>query len=386
MDVEEDFEEAVSTISKFPNLASIVLHFRSAVTDEENSFYAVPDDISFRTEILTLMFSTFNNTESPIPNLRSLTIKNLQDLNSAEVTTSPAFTSTLSRLTELHLHIATEYDTASPETSISHSCLHTFFAQLPQTWLYSTQPNLTHLTLYTDTYWGWAPSFDPRLLHFPNLKNLSLGNFTFAHDWHHSWITSHASTLETLILDDCPILFYIYPFECLRENTDNTSHDNHDIFLHHPKSPGSQHLNFDDSRYTYSIRWHHLFSTLATVLTNLTKFVYSSGDWPNAFPIRNQLLPYLWLKRYIAFNGGIGPSQWVEMGPEDEATVGHGDDEVGIMSPATVEPPFRLAKEGQAIVGSLWAQEHKGCGKEDEDAFLNLLRTVQRRARAKGLD
>ena len=116
----------------------------------------------------------------------------------------------LSRLQELHLGIVTEYETAAPETNIEKSELHSFFNDgdegLSKAWLRPVHEHLTHLTLFVDTYWGWAPAFPAaRSLHLAKLKYLALGNFTFAHDWQVDWILAHGSSLKTLIMDDCPM-------------------------------------------------------------------------------------------------------------------------------------------------------------------------------------
>jgi len=59
---------------------------------------------------------------------------------------------------------------------------------------------------------GFFPKLDLRTIHFPQLRTLALGNYTFTHDWQLEWITSHALTLQNLYLDDCPILYQMILF------------------------------------------------------------------------------------------------------------------------------------------------------------------------------
>ena len=313
----------------------------------------------------------------------------------------------LSRLTELHLKIATENEDACPENNISYNTLHSFFQEvLPNAWLKPAANQLTHLTLYCTTYWGWAPAFDPRTLHFPKLKYLALGNYTFAHDWQIDWITTHGSTLKTLVLDDCPILFYIWPAQSLREHTFSVSHEDHIKFIDNDELDDR---GIDDSHYTYSTRWHNLFPRLETGLPALTKFVYTHGEWPDAFDTRDEVLSCLYRNRYIVFNGGIGPSQWEELrepqlkkylafndgnrNPEFEKLLrtheetymsfsSGGFDDLEVKTPAAREPPFRLVTKKD---GPLDTDAGKGgCQREDEESFYALLGTVARRCGVRG--
>ncbi|KAH9225019.1 hypothetical protein DL95DRAFT_378681, partial [Leptodontidium sp. 2 PMI_412] len=82
-----------------------------------------------------------------------------------------------------------------------------FFDELAETWLKPAQPNLTSLTLHADVLWGYIPECDLRSVHFPNLRKLELGLYTFSHDWQLDWICSH-TTLQVLIMDRCSIVSY----------------------------------------------------------------------------------------------------------------------------------------------------------------------------------
>ena len=164
----DTWRHAASGICKFTNLSSVVIAFCSECTDGDTHYRWVNEDVEFRTIVMKTIFAALNSKEYPTVRLRCLTIKNLQNMDNPEVTQSLDFTNALSRLRELHLHITTEDD---PELSLSYDTLHDFFGQtLPKTWLEPICEQLTRLTLFTSTFWGWAPAFEPRKIHFPSLK------------------------------------------------------------------------------------------------------------------------------------------------------------------------------------------------------------------------
>ena len=403
------WRKTIKTITSFPKLISVCLVFNPEVEDEENEWSDVEQTLAFRGQCLKAVFSALTLNDLPTANLRSLTIKSLQDDNRTQIMKSSKFGEVLSKINELHLHIATFDDEAAPETNIGYRSLHTFFRELPSIWLAPPSLHLTHLTLYCDTYWGWAPVFDPSSLHLPRLKYLSLGNYTFANDFQLAWLLSLGSTLETLILDDCPIAFYFYPSDSCQQNTTTLRHDDHSVFIRRPPLKGTNPSHRDNNHYVYSARWHQYFSKLEAGLPNLTNFVLGSGEWPRkCFDERNVLLPCLRRNRYIAFNGGIGPSQWCEVElycgeTESFGEIGY-DPEVMVYSPTVREPPYYIMEEeteenfqsdaerGERNEGAWEAAVPKnpevfgeGCQKQDQEAFASLLLTVAKRARDSGI-
>lgn len=54
--------------------------------------------------------------------------------------------------------------------------------ELPPLWLQPASNTLTTLVLYQSSYFGYAPKLDLRGVHFPNLRTLAFGNYTFTHD------------------------------------------------------------------------------------------------------------------------------------------------------------------------------------------------------------
>lgn len=400
--VSKAWRDAASGIWKFSKLSSIQINFRELCVDNDEDWMNwVTEDEEFRGDVLGIALRALNDKTAPANNLKSLTIMNLQNKNKEDVIISSDFKNVLSRITELHLLIAVQIDDASPESSVFQNALYDFFkGGLPNAWLKPASQNLTHLTLYTNTYWGWVPGFDPRGIRFPNVRYLALGNFTFAHDWQIEWITSHFADLETLIMVDCPILFHMHPAGCLDRHAAEVSHEDHIKVGNPSPNPYAVSEGDDDSHWTYNSRWHHFFPQFEAQLLSLTKFVYTHEGWPTlfnmeqAFNERDRLVSSFQLKRYAAFNGTIGPSQWEdecdEYGVYENFSGG-----VKVMTPAMAEPPYQIVLEDDGTScqpdgsGSFRDQSEggglTGCQKQDEEAFYSLLKTVARRAREKGV-
>jgi hypothetical protein len=388
--------QTVETVGKFSCLRSISVRFRDACSDGEVDYNEVIEDVEVRDEIMTAVFGALNSDDYPTPNLRSLTFKNLQDSNSREIVESHDFRAVMARLTELHLHIATENLSSSPENNVAFSSLHRFFRELPSVWLNPVSMNLTHLSLWCDNYWGWCPTFDPRGLHLPKLKYLSMGNFAFAHDFQLDWILSHGQTLEILSMDDCAILFYMDPQYLATEITFSLLHDDHQVCLVDKDESGDS-----GPRYAYNSRWHQYLRNLEVGLPHLINFTFGHGNWDMgcAFEDRNTLLPGLDNRRYMAFNGGIGPSQWLDFcrygsASKEVESFGYGDTEMLVQSPAVREPPFHqsvklgdneMEDEDSISLGSDDTHDGSGCQIADQAAFDSIIRTVRARAMAKGL-
>lgn len=76
--------------------------------------------------------------------------------------------------------IITEQDEAAPENGIDKWDVHQFMIDLPFVRLKPTTAMLTHLALYMDEYFGYAPKLDLRDIHFPNLQSLEFRNYLFS--------------------------------------------------------------------------------------------------------------------------------------------------------------------------------------------------------------
>lgn len=65
--------------------------------------------------MLASIFAALSDAEYPTPNLKSLTIKNLQNVNDEMLVRSEDFANVLQLILELRLRIVTEHNMASPE-------------------------------------------------------------------------------------------------------------------------------------------------------------------------------------------------------------------------------------------------------------------------------
>ena len=393
----EAWQNAASGICRFPNLSSVHIRFREPyLNNEANGMNGrwTTEDTEFQIDVLKTVFATLNGKGSPMPNFRSLSIKNLQSKNDVGIADSPDFKAVMSKLAELHLAITTEDLEGRPENNIDREALRDFFKHgLLSFWLRPVSRNLTHLTLHANTYWGWTPAFDPRGLRFPKLKYLALGNHTFAHDWQIDWITSHFAALETLVLRNCPIVFYIFRDETPDHYTPTINHEDHNKLLVQdaPESLDSGLRHHE--HWVYNSRWHDFFPKLQIGLPNLTKFVYAHGEWQHTFDGGDaidgndaidgseEIPPTLQRKRYIAFNGGTRRSRWEELRSELETTYENFNGQIILKTPAVAEPPYEVVANKDGSIGSKSSDVsipasnrdteavQKGCQIEDEKAF-----------------
>lgn len=158
-------------------------------------------------------------------------------------------------------------------------------ADLPAVWLNpaSASPNLTTLVLYQDRPFGYFPRLSLSGVHFPHLKTLALGNFTFSHPHHQlDFFASHAATLENLYLDHPVLIYYsIYPRD--RCNADGYPH----------RPPWDTDIPEDElsslTAFSPRLTFADILSRIETSLPNLVRFslgrsarypisAYSSSD------------------------------------------------------------------------------------------------------------
>ncbi|EKV19051.1 hypothetical protein PDIG_05480 [Penicillium digitatum PHI26] len=171
--------------------------------------------------------------------------------------------------------------------------------------------SLRKLSLYSNFYWGFYPKLSLESIHCPNLQSLTLGNFCFFEDQQVDWILSHSSTLEELHLDDCPILFRARIL-------------NDEDQLAKCPIPRSRMKLYSDERwsdawhYHYPRQWNGHFASFETGLPHLRRFAIGhNGAWDSdsgygvPFEKELDLVPALMHDRYMAFDGGLGPSQFL---------------------------------------------------------------------------
>jgi hypothetical protein len=304
--VDEDFQKTMCTVGKFLNLCEVELRFSRECAHENDYRFnkEVQETVNFRTNILENLFKALNNPENPTLKVDSLTINNLQDHTT--IYDNENFIAVRSRLKKLALNIATESDDTSPERSIRMVALHEMFNNdLLEQWLKPLQDQLTHLTIYCDTYWGAVPYCDLRQVHFPHLKSLSMGNFTIVHNWQIDWILLHGPTLEELLLDDCPITIALnLEAEQCRPNFPELISATEDTDLDSPMEYVKD----------VSLRWHDIIPRFQTDLPHLKRFAMGSGNWDRGlqFQERYEMVSELRLGRYNIFDCGIGPSHWAD--------------------------------------------------------------------------
>ncbi|KAF1974614.1 hypothetical protein BU23DRAFT_430003, partial [Bimuria novae-zelandiae CBS 107.79] len=202
-------------IARFPNLRDAELwmgdecyhpHYDSGC--DQNYMY--------RSDYQNLFFEALKDAKG----VDFLTLKNVQDEILTETGSEADTEAVRCRLKRFHIMIVTDECSASPAGKADKEELQLCFnSLLKKHWLEPLQTQLTHLTVYCDTYWGVYPFTDIRTVHFPHLVSLALGNWTIAHDWQFDWISSHGETLQELILDDvCIVYAMMMPEKMVEEN------------------------------------------------------------------------------------------------------------------------------------------------------------------------
>lgn len=367
------FKALLSDIGLFKNLRRIELKFDWEV--EGPSGYGGGNHrewTEYREPFLRNVLRALNHPEHPASKVHSLSICNLQDISNYNILRSDDFKAVVSRLDTLELAIATQYEDASPESSIELPERHRFFGKdLVEFWLAPVQQNLVNLKIYSNCYWGYLPKCDLRPLHFPLLKSLAFGNMTFTHDWQLDWIVSHGKTLESLTLDDCPIVHDAmtgFPFDSER-------------YMELQDDYTFPRQGEDDAVWIYQSRWHDYFSKVTAGLPHLQQFGMGHGAWNSfigedtvtaAFEAAASLPAQIEAGRYAIYHFGTGPCQWIE-----PAGAGYNSD--------------RTAKitELENQYDCCWDEEndpplphYPDCWDQDQEAFDVLMAAVEgRRAR-----
>lgn len=193
---------------------------------------------------------------------------------------------------------------------------------------------LEHLDLHSDVYIGLCPRLDLKDIHFPRLKTLRLGKFTFFEDAQLDWILSHASNLRELSLHDCTIIWAV---TCYAKQY----HDPFNVEVregnNYPKG---------DMRicHTYSKCWHDYFLSFRSGLPLLRHFEFGWVPYSRNLPFKDWQSVKLgsFGKYYHIFDH----EAWVRRGP---------------------------LKKDQELEG------RPACFDEDEEALLSLLRKTSQK-------
>ena len=305
----EDFYGSLAEIRRFVHMQShsISFHPDCAGPDDSDRHMEVEADTEFRFTIMQRILSVLGELATSDVGLQSLSINCLQGYIDPRIIEKPVFRLLLQRLRSLSLYVVREQYNAEPERSIYYPEIHTFYKHFPDIWLRPASKSLTTLSLYGDDFWGWCPKVDFRHLHFPNLRILALGNFTFSHDWQVEWISDHGQTLEELYLDDCPILTAEFTKFAMDE-------EGYPIV----KESDYRSLDVDDVLVatTHHRRWRRFYEIWSRALQKLLIFKIGSGGWDDVLA-NKPFLEYRSMEKvrrhyhfYAEFDVRISPAQW----------------------------------------------------------------------------
>ncbi|KAF4498484.1 hypothetical protein FAGAP_5335 [Fusarium agapanthi] len=184
------------------------------------------------------------------------------------LTNMPEFKTAMENIKALRLDIAQHKErwggawSFTETTAIPNQCQE-MFTQLPLTWLSSTvAANLQVLSLHYQSYWGWFPNIDIRLVGggngMPKLRSLALGHFVFSHQREVDWITS--LDLEELFLEGCAVL---------------TKHIGHPTIQKGLWTDGHEltaTTKIDGEEERICLWWHEIIWQIRTSMLNLKRF------------------------------------------------------------------------------------------------------------------
>lgn len=273
-----EFTDAIDLIGQLSNLRAVTLYFARKCRGVENGNSS--DDrvekSSTRQHTLRAVLGAIQDQANNGANasvVRSLTIRNLQNMPLPGITSSLLFKAATKNITDLHLGIVQEYSWVhNVEVDIQRVERREFEPYLHAQWLAPLADQLTSLTLYLDPLpWGLMPAyFSGQGLNFPHLRELSLGNFAIGHDDHFDWVLRQKS-LRRLWLDRCSVASLIHLNTDLLERWNVRTDD-------WVKIPADT-FGFDqpsDVLYRYLGTWETLFDRIRCELPHLIDFKFSS--------------------------------------------------------------------------------------------------------------
>ncbi|KAK8058487.1 hypothetical protein PG994_008935 [Apiospora phragmitis] len=329
-EVEENFQEDVSALAKFPNLDSLLLAFSVPClgSGHDSWWQDVLESVETRLERLRLVFNAIKTRQDAgNTKIHELTLVNLQNQPIPEFTGSDLFRDVMSQLDELHVQMVQECNNHGPDHDYTKIELQTFPRHFCSAWLSPIAANLRELSLYSRTdNWGPFPGyFDPSAISFPQLETLSLGYYTIAYDDQLDWLLSIKS-LKKLVMHRCMIARRI-----------RIANENMEQWKTSTRDWDSLHSDPENwcVAYAYHKCWSSLFEALAAGLPNLQAFAfdyprnngyYCDGDTREyGVESRHSMLSSIFPERYVVFDNGILPTHWPEA---EESGVIHWPDEV----------------------------------------------------------
>ena len=301
-----EFYGSLSEIRRFEGLQSLALSFHPdcAGPDDSRPHTDVEADVEFRFTIMQRVLSVLTDRVMSRNSLQSLSIDCLQGYVDPRIVDKPTFRMLLQGLSSLSLNVVRELDIIDPERSLYYPEIHTFYEQMPTIWLQPALKILTTLSLFGSDFWGWSPKVDFRGLHFPNLKVLALGHFTFSHDWQADWIASHGQTLLELYLDDCPII---------HATCTSYSLDQEGYLVPNETKRSNEALHQIPTWTCYGTRWNHLYKKWSKHMQKLLvlKIGTCDGVKQPSLEYRAMSEAQVYLHQYTMFNTNFAPSQWL---------------------------------------------------------------------------
>ena len=369
------FGAAVSSIAKLPNLKALQICFaEKCVGARETEWWEEDEDtepISHRLQTLKTVFGALRRRRAAFDKedwttaIRSLTLKNLQNLPIPEFTSSDLYKDVVKDINELHLMIAHEYNEPGPDHDLDRVERQTYEPYLEKELLPPLADQLRSLTLTFRECWGVVPAyFDGKGLVFPNLKTLTLGEFVIGHHDQFDWVLAQKS-LETLRLDRCFIVSHLRVLN-VQWDTWRARVPTHDW---HEYPDGAFGIEKDHSQaWGFSATWKTVYDSIRNGLPKLREFCSVHHRYYNTFDRRESMGASLSRRRYIAFESGLCPSPWIEAEDDGEMRFGNND-------PAIL--PREATGNRYAPFESLNRAKETELG--DTRAFQDLLRAVRER-------
>lgn len=325
-DVTEAFENALTTLTKFPHLESVEINFTVQCYgerdgDEDHWAPEVAEDASRRKELLTLIFQAIQARTADKQNrtIRKLTITNLQNMPLPDFTSSALFRDVMAQLDELHVSLTQECNEHGPDHDYTCVELRTFPAHFVSAWLAPVSANLRALSIYSHSdNWGPFPGrFDFSALAFPKLQRLALGYYTLAHDDDIDWILA-IKGLKSLVLHNCMIPSWI------RIDAGNMPIWKPSTRGWTPMT-GAARSGSDWPAWSYGGTWSTALDRIRLSLPELREFAFDQGrrnPWGAdrghyGLQHRDRCGVRAFPKRYVVFDNGILPTHWPEAENDD---------------------------------------------------------------------
>jgi len=325
-----NFYTSLGKLSQLPRMDSVCLRFTENCAAEDDVYGNRHEPPSHRFEIFEQFFQVLaqrRQTPGALP-VRTLTIYNLQNMPSPQITSSTPFTSVMRDVQHLHLHIREEWNEHGPDQDIEREERRTFMPFLRDHWLAPIASQLKSLTISFPDCWGPLPGyFCGHGLHFPKLENLVLGRYCLAHGDSMDWVLRQES-LKSLRLHNCMIASHLRVHRDWMSEWQVKKHD----WTRLPSAAFGFEPEIDET-YHYPGKWEDVFECIGKELRKLTDFRFHiyrprSQDEDVPFDRPDRLTTTLSPLRYVVFDQGLLPTPWIDVDNE-EGNMNFGDNDKG---------------------------------------------------------